>query len=96
MVKGINKSVIEITDTQNQYIEKAILFVNARYANHDRGKIEEMSREYLKSVDLPNYCEKVHSRTTRPSRKKYVQAVRALSLLSLLLIAAFTVLLIVK
>lgn len=95
-VKGINKSVIEITDTQNQYIEKAILFVNVRRLERFSGKVEEISKEYLKSIDLPRYCEKIQPKKAKPTRKQYVRALRVLSLISLILAAAFIVLLIVK
>ena len=33
MVRGLNKAVIEVNDTENEFIERAILFVNPKYAD---------------------------------------------------------------
>lgn len=36
MVRGVNKAVIEINNTENEFIERAILFVNPKFADRER------------------------------------------------------------
>lgn len=50
MIKGINKQIIEIRCTDDEYFEKALLFVRADKTSQPRGVLEECAREYCKSV----------------------------------------------
>ena len=38
MLKGVNKSVVEINNTDNEYIEKAILFIKPDKQGSHRGQ----------------------------------------------------------
>ena len=40
MVRGVNKAVIEINNTENEFIERAILFVNPKFADRERRQID--------------------------------------------------------
>lgn len=50
MLRGVNKSIIEITQTDNQYFEKAILFVRQSHRERDKRELEERAREFVKSM----------------------------------------------
>ena len=50
MVKGVNKSVIEITDTGNRYFSKVILFISPEYVNKNSRKLSTEAGELIKSL----------------------------------------------
>ncbi|MEE0946401.1 MAG: hypothetical protein U0M42_06220 [Acutalibacteraceae bacterium] len=50
MVKGVNKSVIEITDTGNRYFSKIILFVSPQYANNNSRKLSMEAGEIVRNL----------------------------------------------
>lgn len=47
MIKGVNKRVIEITGTDHEYFEKAVLYVKAEKSGASAEKLGEEAREYL-------------------------------------------------
>lgn len=50
MIKGINKQIIEIRCTDDEYFEKALLFVRADKISQPRTLLEESARQYCRSV----------------------------------------------
>ncbi len=40
MIKGVNRQVLEITNTENPYFERIIFFVKPEYGNEDRAKLK--------------------------------------------------------
>ena len=53
MIKGVNKSVIEVADTGNKYFERAILFVNPQYSDKSTELLQSQARLYVSGVDVP-------------------------------------------
>lgn len=47
MIKGVNKRVVEITSTDHEYFEKAVLYVKADKSGIPAEKLDEEAREYL-------------------------------------------------
>ncbi len=47
MIKGVNKRVVEITSTDHEYFEKAVLYVKADKSSLPAEKLGEEAREYL-------------------------------------------------
>lgn len=47
MIKGVNKRVVEITSTDNEYFEKAVLYVKADKLELPSARLEEEAREYI-------------------------------------------------
>ena len=41
MVKGVNKQILEVTNTENPYFEKIIFFVKPEYKTADRKKLQK-------------------------------------------------------
>ncbi len=56
MVKGVNRTVIEISDTGNELFERAILFVRPGGGDsgraHAEGALEGQARRYLSKLSL--------------------------------------------
>ena len=43
MVKGVNKQIVEIVNTENEYFDKAILFVNPEKFESERDELREQA-----------------------------------------------------
>ena len=41
MIKGVNKQLLEVTNTENPYFEKIIFFVKPEYKTADRKKLQK-------------------------------------------------------
>ena len=41
MIKGVNKQILEVTNTENPYFEKIIFFVKPEYKGTDRKKLQK-------------------------------------------------------
>lgn len=50
MIKGVNKRVVEITSTDHEFFEKAVLYVKADKSGVPKEKINEEAREYLDRI----------------------------------------------
>lgn len=53
MLKGVNKQVLEITETHNGYFEKAIFFVKPEYSGLSEGKLRESARREFENTGKP-------------------------------------------
>lgn len=50
MIKGVNKQIVEINCTRDEYIERAILFVNPQKAKLPRELLEKKAGDYLNTL----------------------------------------------
>lgn len=78
MIKGVNKRVVEITSTDNEYFEKAVLYVKADKLNLPSARLEEEAREYIGKIAPIN--------TGEPIPLVLKLAVAAASVLALILL----------
>ena len=53
MIKGVNKQVLEIMETQNGFFEKAIFFVKPEYSGMSEGKLRESAKKELENAGNP-------------------------------------------
>lgn len=53
MIKGVNKQVLEINETQNTFFEKAIFFVRPEYCGMSEGKLRETARSEIEKAGKP-------------------------------------------
>ena len=51
MVRGVNRSVIEVNDTGNKYFERVLFFVNPEYSCSSEGKLQKAANDYIKNAD---------------------------------------------
>lgn len=47
MIKGVNKVIIEVNDTDNKIFEKAILYVRPEYCNDSEKQLQLKAKQYL-------------------------------------------------
>lgn len=60
MLKGVNKSVIEINNTDNEYIERAILFIKPEKQDTHIAIINHKAKKYLNSLGTARFVTKRH------------------------------------
>lgn len=54
MIKGVNKQVLEIIETENGYFEKALFFVKPEYSGYSENKLREIAQNELSlGVNIP-------------------------------------------
>lgn len=53
MLKGVNRQVIEINETDNKYIEKAIVFVKPEYSNLGESELKNKLRNCFFDLKAP-------------------------------------------
>ncbi len=53
MIKGVNKQVLEISETGNNFFEKAIFFVKPEYMGMSEGKLREVAKNEMNIADCP-------------------------------------------
>ena len=53
MIKGVNKQVLEITETQNGFFLKSIFFVKPEYSGMSEGKLRESAKKELENAGNP-------------------------------------------
>lgn len=82
MVRGTNKRIIEINDTQNPYFERAVLYLTDTQADSSKKMLETQAQNFLCGLRSP------FLRGAKPSFLCSVHGRRCLSACKLLLSAA--------
>ena len=53
MIKGVNKQVLEIVETENGFFEKAIFFVKPEYTGMSEGRLRETAKNEMNNIGTP-------------------------------------------
>ncbi len=53
MIKGVNKQVLEINETESGYFEKAVFFVKPEYSGMSEARLRESARRELSAAGEP-------------------------------------------
>ena len=51
MVRGVNRSIIEVNDTGNKYFERVLFFINPDYSSADDKKLQKAAVDYIKNAE---------------------------------------------
>ena len=70
MVKGVNKSVIEITETGSKYFSKVILFVAPEYVEKKSKKLTSEAESIIKKIQMSSSVPSLREAITRERRRK--------------------------
>lgn len=91
MIKGVNKRIVEISDTNNRYFYKALLFVNAEMRDISNRKIEEEANKYLNSIIYKEKFRPGYLRKRKKLKKKvlFMLFILGIGVLSLLVLNIF-------
>ncbi len=49
MIRGVNRQIIEVNDTQNEYFERAIFFVRPECSDENQRKLHSQAVQYTES-----------------------------------------------
>lgn len=60
MIRGINHQVIEITETDNIYYERALLVVRPEYSSAQKTLLEREAKRMLKGMSGPSVIKPKH------------------------------------
>ena len=71
MLKGVNKTVVEINNPENDYIEKAILFINPDKQASKEILINHNAKKYLNSLSTNDFKDKA-AKNSKPFIQKAV------------------------
>ena len=82
MVRGTNKRIIEINDTQNPYFERAVLYLKDSQADSPAKALEHQAQTFLSSIRSP------FLRGTKPPCLRRLSSHRIIGAIKLLLSAA--------
>lgn len=52
-LKGVNKQIVEINYTKDDYVQKAILIINPEKSNLKKNIINKKAFDYMESLKLP-------------------------------------------
>ena len=70
MVKGVNKTIIEINNTGNNYFERAILFIDPEYCYLSEKRIKNEALKYLNGVNKDYPVSLRQRRLAKQKRRK--------------------------
>ncbi len=70
MLRGVKKQIIEVTNTENEYFEKAILVVSDKYMECDRAKLSHKATQYVCSINPFECFEEKKSKKISPKALK--------------------------
>lgn len=51
MIKGVNRQIIEVTDTGNEFFERALLIVRPGFTDLTPGRLHEEAQRLVKHAD---------------------------------------------
>ena len=90
MLRGTNKSIIEISETENKYFERALLFVKPEFVNLSP---ERLNREAKRMIGTLTFSPMGLGRQTTARKRAARKRRRKILLIGgvLFLLAAFTV-----
>lgn len=90
MIKGVNKNIIEVSDTGSRYFEKVILFVKPEYSDSNPELLKSQAKSFVNNVGTPHTC-------TRPFQQRRIKKrkfkVKLYLYLSTLVVIAFLIIL---
>lgn len=72
MVKGVNKTIIEINETGNVMFDRVLLFVNPCKASSDSAKLKKEALDYIKSLSPDLNIRLLRNRINRKKKIKRI------------------------
>lgn len=70
MIKGVNKAIIEVNDTGNEYFEKAILFIRSSHTGDSQKNLEKEAKKYIEVSSNTPFIERIDIKEDRKRKKR--------------------------
>ena len=61
MIKGVNKQVVEVRETDSDYFESVLFFVNPKYYGMSEGKLKEKAQTVIRGTGVPPKTKTVYA-----------------------------------
>ncbi len=58
MLKGVNRQVIELTQVDSDYYERALLVVKPKYENFEENVLKQDAKNLIAKLGVPSYIRK--------------------------------------
>ena len=62
MIKGVNKQVVDVSETGSEYFERALFFVNPKYYGITDGKLKEKAQSLMGTAGTPPKSKKLEKK----------------------------------
>ena len=74
MVRGVNKTVIEINETGNKYFSRVQFFINPEYSSLPQEKLYKKAHEYIENMDSGKSFKRVKPKHSKKRIKFFTAA----------------------
>ena len=88
MVKGVNKTVIEVNDTGNRMFEKIVFYVTPQYGNIDPKRLQRAAGEFTLKLSKNEVGLPLRESYRKNRRKKQMIAVELISVVAIFSVLA--------
>lgn len=76
MLRGVNKQIIEINETENKLFERAVLYVRPEYSDLSATKLYNSAKEFIKDAAVNDlWCVDIKNENNSDKIKKGKKAV---------------------
>lgn len=72
MIKGVNHTIIEVTDPQNRYFERALLFVRPQLTSVGHQHLQRQADHFVQTVGAPPMAEEKRILHYRRKQKRRI------------------------
>ena len=73
MVKGVNKTVIEVNNTDNKYFEKIVFYVTPEYGNLSAKQLRSAAEKFCYNFESEIKCKAPVTLRKRVQKKKRIR-----------------------
>lgn len=89
MVKGVNKTVIEVNNTGSRMFEKIVFYVTPQYGNVDPRKLQKAAGEFSFRFDENGTYTPLRDRCKKRRRNRLLLALSVMGVAAAVLLLAF-------
>ena len=76
MLRGVNKQIIEINETENKMFERAVLYVRPEYAELTETKLHSYANDFIKEIsDNELWCVNEEGSRSKMVNKRGIRAI---------------------
>lgn len=87
MVKGVNKTVIEVNDTGSKMFEKIVFYVSPQYGNMSPANLSRAADDAVRNLNIP-VCSSLRQRVKRKQRMRLFLTLSCLLIVAVIVLIA--------
>lgn len=86
MVKGVNKTIIEINNTGSKYFDRVVLFVNPAYSAVPQSRLESKAAAIIRAAEPFGERARAKNKRKKPKRARLLTGLLLLAVLAALVV----------